>query len=391
MLARLAVWGPILAFTAHTAHRQLDRLREAQLSHRLAAFYAMHAPDRSVPEAGRLLAQHGSIEALDDALSVKYGASLPPEDLFTLALADDLVGAGVYLAWRAASRPAEALAAHLPAWARPDRLVPMDLPATALRRWQAVPTGTRLGASAVACSALRLLLPSVMRLPLLALWSAVAWTSVPAPTDLSPAELWTHLSEAWVGELTADWPRTVLQRLAINSGCALVAAAVAGPAHATPILGTWLLGALVASTPPPEADLVLMGYVLPSARGALRGAIGQKPALLQQYHFGIARVITLNSDRAGWEAPMVAVGALGRWVSLTTIATTGSGANQKLHGSGVLLPVSSVPLTLTFLLLLCAAIANDHEATAGAGRATVMLLLVAIASFVALAVLVLSA
>jgi hypothetical protein len=391
MLARLALWGPILAFTAYTVHRTADRLREVQLSHRLAAFYAAHAPDRSVPKAGRLLALHGSIGALEEALHVKYGALLPPEKLSTLALADDVVGAGVYLACRAASRQAEALAAHLPAWAQADGLVPSDLPATALRRWQAVPTSTRLGASAVACSALRLLLPSAMRLPLLATWSAVAWTSVPAPADLSPAHLWTDLAKTWAGDPSAPWPRVMIQRLGVTSGCALVAAAMAGPAHAPPVLGSWLVGALVSSTPPPEEDLVMMEFVQPSARGALRAALAQKPSMLQQHYFGMARVVTLHSDGTGWEAPMVTVGVLGRWVPLAAINTTGTGKNQKLHGSGVLLPVIAVPVSLTFLLLLCAALVNDHDSTPGARLATLALLLLAVASFAALAAVALTA
>lgn len=391
MLVRLALWGPILAFTAYTVHWTTNRLSEAQLSHRLAAFYAAHAPDRNVPDAGRLLAQHGSVDALEEALNVKYGASLPAEELSTLALADDIVGAGVYLACRAVSRQAEALAAHLPAWARTDGLIPMDQPATALRRWQAVPTSMRLGASAVACSALRLLLPNVMRLPLLAAWSAVAWTSVPAPANLSPAELWTDFSAAWAGEPDAPWPRTVLQRLALTSGCALVSVAVAGPAHATPVLAGWLVGALVASSPPAEEDLVLMEFVLPSARGALRGALAKKQSLLQQHDFGLLRVVCLNSDLQGWDAPMVAVGVLGRWVALTTISATGTGAQQKLHGSGVVLPVSSVPFSITFLLLLRAALANSHDVKPGPWHASLALLLLALASFVALAATVLAA
>jgi len=38
--------------------------------------------------------------------------------------------------------------------------------------------------------------PRALRLPIVVVWAAAAWTSVPLPSDLSPAAFWLDLSEA---------------------------------------------------------------------------------------------------------------------------------------------------------------------------------------------------
>mmetsp|Transcript_4948 Transcript_4948/g.15037 ORF Transcript_4948/g.15037 Transcript_4948/m.15037 type:complete len:397 (+) Transcript_4948:17-1207(+) len=390
----LLLWLPSLSFLAYTAREGAARLEVSLLASRIDAFRAAH-PEHRPPAAQKLLEKHRfSLSSVEKAFLSKYGSPLPPEGL--PAVAEDPFGTAVYLGWRAAAARLREASGRLPEWARPDRVSAaatglfQSRSAEAARRWEAVGTGARLGGSAVAAAGLRLLLPSAARLPLLVAWVALAWTAVPTPNSLTPTALLAELQEAWMAEGAAPM-HAGLCRLSLVSGGALITAAFAGPAHAPPVLGGWLLGALAASLPPPVADLTAMAFVEPSARGALRSAMQQQPLLLQQHDFGLARVVTLNSDRQGWEAPIVAVGALGRWFAFTSISASSNGTQQTLHSSGVLLPTSSVLIIFTALLFVGAALANDQDATTGAKAATVTLLAAAALSFAAFGAVIMAA
>lgn len=404
----LALKSALVGFVLYTAYAGTMRTRESALSYRLSRFYEAHGIDKRQPDTRKLLHRHGSVEAVERELRKKYGDWLPPEDLSVLPLADDTVGTAVYLL-------SGALADRAPPWL--SQLSDADwkrLPGAGLvQRWEAAPTAARLGYSAVGCSALRLALPESMRLPALLSFGALAWSVRPTPEELSPASLWRELVATWEGGASApEEPRALPRRLAICSGVALVVAAAAGPSHSLPVLLALLLAALCVGVPETADTWESMPVVAPSARSALRSALKQKPDLLQQhevetfrdaseklsyafgahacprprYQVGVLAYVTIDAEHTGWQAPLLAIGALGRWVPLGTISATGAADGQrKLEVSGRLLPAAAIPAALFLLTGLAAALNSDGHLSLPARSARAALLLFSLASIVAAA------
>mmetsp|Transcript_10311 Transcript_10311/g.32682 ORF Transcript_10311/g.32682 Transcript_10311/m.32682 type:complete len:388 (+) Transcript_10311:30-1193(+) len=378
----LALKSALVGFVLYTAYAGTMRTRESALSYRLSRFYEAHGIAKRQPDTRKLLHRHGSVEGVERELRKKYGDWLPPEDLSVLPLADDTVGTAVYLL-------SGALADRAPPWL--SQLSDADwkrLPGAGLvQRWEAAPTAARLGYSAVGCSALRLALPESMRLPAILAFGALAWSVRPTPEELSPISLWRELVAAWDGGASApEEPRALPRRLAICSGVALVVAAAAGPSHSLPVLLALLLAALCVSVPETADTWESMPIVAPSARSALRSALKQKPDLLQQHEVGVLAYVTIDAEHTGWQAPLLAIGALGRWVPLGTISATGAADGQrKLEVSGRLLPAAAIPAALFLLTGLAAALNSDGHLSLPARSARAALLLFSLASIVAAA------
>jgi len=226
-----------------------------------------------------------------------------------------------------------------------------------------------------------------MRLPALLSFGALAWSVRPTPEELSPASLWRELVATWEGGASApEEPRALPRRLAICSGVALVVAAAAGPSHSLPVLLALLLAALCVGVPETADTWESMPVVAPSARSALRSALKQKPDLLQQHEVGVLAYVTIDAEHTGWQAPLLAIGALGRWVPLGTISATGAADGQrKLEVSGRLLPAAAIPAALFLLTGLAAALNSDGHLSLPARSARAALLLFSLASIVAAA------
>lgn len=369
----------ILPFIILFSQTPTDKIHRLSLEQRLAAFYAEAVPNEPPPSAAklqRLVAKHGADEAaLEAALRAKYGASVdfPPADLSHIAsAADDAVPRIVYGARQAFWQLVGGATTH------GARALRMAVGAEAVERagaaWRDKPALTKLALAVTGVSFVRTALPLGPGMRTLAVGGglAAAWLSdPPAPSDFAPAAVLRELAAAWgdtselPGVESAAWRSIVLERLALVAGGALIALALLGRRAAPAILTVALLLAAAASKPHAQATpYAKMGFIQRAARTRVADMLrahersGAPPdtAFVQAHDLGIVSLVTLhNNETTRWAAPVVAIGAAGRWAPLATLSPAKAG----LSLTGYAVPLSLLLGALVGLPLVLASVLPD--------------------------------
>ena len=218
------------------------------------------------------------------------------------------------------------------------------------------------------------------RLPLLLSWIGVAFARIrPPPSVLDPVRLVEAFADAWAEGVSA--------RLALCSSFAIVLLALF-PRYASPLLLVFVLVASAASVPIPRGAVEEMPFVARRARTALSLVLKQQPNTIQFHSLGVLSCVTLHTrridaERFMWDAPVVAVGAFGKWHPLARIdLPSGRSSNGKqIDASGVLPPAIIGPIAIALLLVVLALVGSDSAPKWGR-RYSARLVLTLVALFV---------
>lgn len=403
------IYGVVASFVVYTGYTSTERVREAALRSRLTTFYAEHAPPvPSESKIDRLLSKHEYDEAaIDAALQGKYGVTLPPEDLSSL-FAEDMVTTAAYAMRRSVAgvseKAAAAVRSNFPegvSWAtnnlarNRERLFAATHAIGKEFGKHSMPL--QLSRIALTASVAHLVAPKVLQLPVaIGALAFVALAAQPGPADLAPAPMLAELSRAWTDGEPAH-------RLSIGSSALIILRAALGVRHAQPCLALWLLLAACVTSPARDGGYEQMDFVDAAARRPLRSLIashekrGEK--LLMTHDFGVGSIVTLQGSSGGggeeksggggegeapapacvahtacwgrsgnccptkegvmleccgkphgWDAPVMAVGALGQWHAVGGIHMHADkkGALEVKQGA---LPAGVVPGGALLLLL----------------------------------------
>jgi len=367
------LYGVVASFVVYTGYTSTERVREAALRSRLTTFYAEHAPPvPSESKIDRLLSRHEYDEtAIDAALQSKYGVTLPPEDLSSL-FAEDTVTTAAYALRRAAAGMSEKAAAAVrssfpegTSWAtnnlarNRDRLFAATQAVGKEFGKHSMPL--QLSRVALTASVAHLVAPNVLQLPVaIVMLAFVALVAQPGPADLAPAPMLAELSRAWKDGQPPE-------RLSMGSSALIIARAALGARHAQPCLAVWFVLLACATSPARDGGYEQMDFVDVAARRPLRSLMASHEKrgeqLLMTHDFGVGTIVTLQGSPGGggggsggsggsggggeaksggggdgkgeakgegegggggggvhgWDAPIMAVGALGQWHAVSSI------------------------------------------------------------------------
>ena len=413
---RFRLWLPLLLvlYTARTSHQRTKTLALVQ---RIDAFYKTHTlRGLNPPDAKTVLKKHGSEHSLDEALKKKYGAGLPPEDLTNL-FQEDCVATAAYLGINALERNTRryretlankasehaqrlsdwaddkvsslaetsqnsngivAFVARAPEFALRGARSMFGIFAIAATRWYAWTPYEQMAHTSAVASIVSVLVPRRARLVPLIGWVMLVFVTIRPPLDvLEPS----RLLEVWA----KTWGRGLSNRLVLVSWLTLLSLALQ-PRHTPLFLLLFLVLSAVASVPACTDPLEHMPFVARRARSALSIALKENSDLLQSHSMGIANFVTLHSGRssksisassASWDAPVVAVGAFGKWKALALIDVPSRRASngRQIDISGILPPAYLLPLGLCLIVLALAAASGASISLFGSRLAQVVLLL----------------